>query len=203
MTKVSILIITLLLSLYMATAHPVPVENSSKTKKSPSPSIRNFLNRLLLSASHVHLHSLEKGSERAQEAQTSSSFSFLRRLKKKKTKKMTTTTKSSKKRSEKTAAPTHSSTPKTPSPTPKPTLPKPPGQNVFTFQNNSFYYLTQVNISMLPPGMSSNVSTHPIKWGLGVYSNNNTTNFTTAIDASVILSTASNLVVPFQLIRIV
>lgn len=68
-------------------------------------------------------------------------------------------------------------------------------------QNNTTYFLTQINVSMLPPGMSTNASTSPIKWGMGVYSNANTTNFTTALDQSVISSTASNLLVPFQLIR--
>ena len=77
----------------MATATAHPMEKSSEhkgqeVKAKKSFGIRKFLNRLLLSASHVHLHSLEKGSEHAHKAETFSSFSFLRRLKeKKKTKK--------------------------------------------------------------------------------------------------------------------
>jgi hypothetical protein len=68
--------------------------------------------------------------------------------------------------------------------------------------NNTFYYLTQANISMLQPGASSNISSQQLKPALGYYSNTNTTNFTTAIATSVISSTASNLIIPFQLVRI-
>ena len=96
MTKVSILIaiITLLslsLSMLTVTAHPDPVEKSSeyegqKVKTKKSSSIRKFLNRLPLSASHDHdVHSLEKGSEHAHKAETEafSPISFFRRLKQK------------------------------------------------------------------------------------------------------------------------
>ena len=140
MTKALILLIitVLLLSLSMATATAHPMEKSSEhkgqeVKAKESFSIRKFLNQLLLSASPVHVHSLEKGSEHAHKAETSSSIPFLRRLKeKKKTKK--TTTKSSKV----TAAPK--------TPTPKPTLPQPLGYTPqpieFTFQGNQFQSLT-------------------------------------------------------------